>query len=531
MEHIKQAAEQTKVVVKLPTKWINMYGDFITKNAGAVGQVEGALRSLTYLVPGGLKMSDISTESLNSGVQLIALYHDSLLSRALAQHLRTPRHQTPHNRYTRFYCQKSSTYRRTATTLHIVQYTELLLEMMAKKKGEKARWRLVVFLEAIKAVCRLILMRLTNSRPLLTPPLPEREVVEEKEAQEDEALASPPSERSEAGSEQWTMPRTSLTLPPLPSSDDISSYLLSKVLTADDIKPPKALLHRTSGFGEIAEVMFILRPVIYAVAMSYWSQREDGKGKTDWRPWLLGVSIEYGARQLAKHDLERRRPGGARGLTQLEREEMKKRSWSLAWWTLRGAFYENITRGMVDGFASKLKNKPILDMIGNFVEDYEYLWSDCCLQSLRHLDNNLPPPRHPLKPLSTTHKTTTNNTASMRSRFKDEHPFEKRKAEAERIRQKYADRIPVICEKVEKSDIATIDKKKYLVPADLTVGQFVYVIRKRIKLSPEKAIFIFVDEVLPPTAALMSSIYEEHKDEDGFLYITYSGENTFGEAA
>ena len=71
--------------------------------------------------------------------------------------------------------------------------------------------------------------------------------------------------------------------------------------------------------------------------------------------------------------------------------------------------------------------------------------------------------------------------------------------------------LQVICEKVEKSDIATIDKKKYLVPADLTVGQFVYVIRKRIKLSPEKAIFIFVDEVLPPTAALMSSIYEEHK--------------------
>jgi len=45
----------------------------------------------------------------------------------------------------------------------------------------------------------------------------------------------------------------------------------------------------------------------------------------------------------------------------------------------------------------------------------------------------------------------------------------------------------------------------------LTVGQFVYVIRKRIKLAPEKAIFIFVEEVLPPTAALMSAIYEEHK--------------------
>ena len=64
---------------------------------------------------------------------------------------------------------------------------------------------------------------------------------------------------------------------------------------------------------------------------------------------------------------------------------------------------------------------------------------------------------------------------------------------------------------------------------DLTVGQFVYVIRKRIKLRPEKAIFIFVSSVLPPSAALMSSIYEEHRDEDGFLYIQYSGEHTFGD--
>jgi len=73
------------------------------------------------------------------------------------------------------------------------------------------------------------------------------------------------------------------------------------------------------------------------------------------------------------------------------------------------------------------------------------------------------------------------------------------------------------------------DVPRYLVPADLTVGQFVYVIRKRIKLSPEKAIFVFVNNVLPPTAALMSSIYEEHKEDDGFLYIAYSGENTFGD--
>jgi len=113
-------------------------------------------------------------------------------------------------------------------------------------------------------------------------------------------------------------------------------------------------------------------------------------------------------------------------------------------------------------------------------------------------------------------------------KFKDQHSFDKRKAESARIRLKYPDRIPVIAEKAPNSSIADIDKKKYLVPADLTMGQFVYVIRKRIKLQPDAAIFIFVNNQLPPAAELMSKIYKDQADPDGFLYVTYSGESTFG---
>ena len=112
--------------------------------------------------------------------------------------------------------------------------------------------------------------------------------------------------------------------------------------------------------------------------------------------------------------------------------------------------------------------------------------------------------------------------------FKEAHTQEHRKSESTRILTKFPDRIPVICERAPKSDIPNIDKNKYLVPSDLTVGQFVYVIRKRIELPPEKAIFVFVGNSLPPTASLMAEVYAQHKDEDGFLYVTYSGENTFG---
>ena len=116
----------------------------------------------------------------------------------------------------------------------------------------------------------------------------------------------------------------------------------------------------------------------------------------------------------------------------------------------------------------------------------------------------------------------------MESKFKKENSFEKRKNEAHRIRAKYPNRIPVIVERAPKSDIPNIEKTKYLVPDDLTIGQFVYVIRKRIKMTPDKAMFVFVNNMLPPTAATMSSIYDEYKDDDHFVYFFYAGENSFG---
>ncbi|XP_002740384.1 gamma-aminobutyric acid receptor-associated protein-like 2 [Saccoglossus kowalevskii] len=116
----------------------------------------------------------------------------------------------------------------------------------------------------------------------------------------------------------------------------------------------------------------------------------------------------------------------------------------------------------------------------------------------------------------------------MKWQFKEEHSIDQRRAEASKIRAKYPERIPVVVEKVPKSQIPDIDKRKFLVPADITVAQFMWIIRKRIQLPPERAIFLFIERVLPTTSSTMGQIYEEHQDEDQFLYVAYSGENTFG---
>lgn len=114
--------------------------------------------------------------------------------------------------------------------------------------------------------------------------------------------------------------------------------------------------------------------------------------------------------------------------------------------------------------------------------------------------------------------------------FKNNFSFEQRREEATHVIYKYPDRIPIICEKNRNAshDCPNIDKSKYLVPRDLTMGQFLYVVRKRLHLAPEKAIFLFVGDTIAPSSALINDVYNCFVDNDSFLYISYSLENVFG---
>ncbi len=111
--------------------------------------------------------------------------------------------------------------------------------------------------------------------------------------------------------------------------------------------------------------------------------------------------------------------------------------------------------------------------------------------------------------------------------FKTKYNFDSRYNEAKKVINKYPDRIPIICEK-HKYDQPSIDKIKYLVPWDLTIGQFIWVIRQRLKLASEEALFITINGFILPTNSIVGHIYYDYKDKDGFLYVTYTKENTFG---
>lgn len=97
---------------------------------------------------------------------------------------------------------------------------------------------------------------------------------------------------------------------------------------------------------------------------------------------------------------------------------------------------------------------------------------------------------------------------------------------SKRILEKYKDRVPIIVLADIKDFI--LEKNKFLVPKDLSFGQFCYIVRKRVKLSENDGLYFFINNKLIANNQCVEVIYKNNKNDDGFLYITLKKEETFG---
>ncbi|EPQ29268.1 uncharacterized protein PFL1_03023 [Pseudozyma flocculosa PF-1] len=176
---------------------LKQYDHFLLTNASQITGVESTLRSITYFLPGRFKDAELAGEAIYSALNLLGLYHDSILVRALSQqHTAAPgtlpssssspssASSSPssfslseHARYTQHFSRTSTPYNLVARALVIIGYLELLVEMAARRKLSKRRaWDVVATIEATKAALRLSLIHMTGDRMSIQPPIPEREV-------------------------------------------------------------------------------------------------------------------------------------------------------------------------------------------------------------------------------------------------------------------------------------------------------------------------------------------------------------------
>merc|ERR1740130_323494 len=115
--------------------------------------------------------------------------------------------------------------------------------------------------------------------------------------------------------------------------------------------------------------------------------------------------------------------------------------------------------------------------------------------------------------------------------------FKKRVDESQHMMKQYPDRIPVLCERALRSTLPQNKSKKFLVPGTMLIGEFKYIIFKELHkntgdagvIDSDQTVYLFVSNGISPLiSSPMSEIYEKHKDQDGFLYVKYSAENTLG---
>jgi len=119
-----------------------------------------------------------------------------------------------------------------------------------------------------------------------------------------------------------------------------------------------------------------------------------------------------------------------------------------------------------------------------------------------------------------------------RFRYEDEVSYEKRIQDVKKVVTKYPNRIPIVCEWLPrtKSSFPPLEKKKFLVPQNMNVGQFRAVIFNALTLKNESTALYFTckDNTTPISTILMRDLYEKKKSEDGFLYLHFSEESVFG---
>ena len=106
----------------------------------------------------------------------------------------------------------------------------------------------------------------------------------------------------------------------------------------------------------------------------------------------------------------------------------------------------------------------------------------------------------------------------------------KLKASIEKLKEKYPGRVPIFVMKSKHDKILpNINSNKFIVPEDITVSDFMQVVRKRIEVGHETSMFLFVNEkVMPRTSDPIGKLYSEYKNKEDVLEIYYCGENTFG---
>ncbi|KAG8904637.1 Peroxisomal membrane protein pex16 [Tulasnella sp. 403] len=368
------------MLATMPTSALARYESLLISNASTINTIESSIRSLTWFLPGRFKDAELASEALSAVLNLLSLYHDTLLARRLKAEpkLRPIIPPSPHSRYTHAWADKDAGYKWAARMLEIVKFVELVFEMTLRrtfKAKQRTVWKAIVCVETVKAFLKLFLLAITR-RPVLSPPIPEREIdpaslsdlsPEDTTVSSSHLLtSSSPPAHLKNNKVPLPTPATSKQPSPLLAASPqslqqqqaIEEYLLPKALTTIDVKRPLSLVRPLATYRDwVSEMIYLFRPLIYVLALA----RSSRYGRQSSSPLVLSLSLE-----LLAHYLRRPAPLSFA----LERQEYARRDRDLLWYFLRGVVWTDFTQPKLKSIIDATQNVPLLSVVGAFMQDW-----------------------------------------------------------------------------------------------------------------------------------------------------------------
>ncbi|OCF57410.1 peroxin-16 [Kwoniella mangroviensis CBS 10435] len=378
---------------------LTAYHSLLLSNLSTVQTIESGLSNITWFLPGRFEDAELASEGLYALLGLVSNYHDQILHSHIPRELSLPPHpfidhtvgrispllpaESEHTRYTRYWTKRSTTYKRAGKALSTIGYLELVVEMIAKKKGgDRFRWRVVLFIELIKTFLRLTILKITK-RPVLSSPTPQREI--DPSSLPSEILSSSSSsDEDQSTSKIKAAPLTQLLTPYAPLKDHL--YPMIDNLPESHKTHPLNLIKELKGKEYISEIIWSSVGLMHVLLLMRSSRQSNASAykplslptlSRSYIPYLSTLRLLLLARVL--------RPSHKTsnlGMTHNSSQDRKL----LARAFLTGPMWLGFTRPKVLGLTRLVEKIPIVGLVGDLVEGYlplvdDYFYCELLFQS------------------------------------------------------------------------------------------------------------------------------------------------------
>ncbi|XP_063989244.1 peroxisomal membrane protein PEX16 [Diachasmimorpha longicaudata] len=339
------------VIQSLPAsvaRYLEAYKQWATSKPQVILDIESTVRCLSYFIAGRFDSSSLSSELVYSMPNLFTLFNDHLLYTAKYAHLNLPQFQS-----------------QIKIWLTIIEYTEALIEVGAKRFwDERGKWLVIFLVQLFKSVMRLILVHHDKERITQTPPIPPLNR---------EKLSLSGMNNAGGGFQNpagFRLGRSGTIVRSVNASGPIQSRIWSPLkLNNEDISTVESPLTKRNLL--IAETLYILKPMIHLTVFIM-------KGRKNWIPWTTALALDL----VSLHMLNKETKHAV--YTKEEREEITRRRLNLLLYILRSPFYENCSKdrilSLLNGLSSNVPlarflADPISKYLPHWQKTYFYMWS------------------------------------------------------------------------------------------------------------------------------------------------------------